>query len=204
MKNKILMLLAITGILFSLSACGEETNGYVSGGTKDSQTTEEKVDKDVEEIEDIKEEEEEQTNDEKTMKMVKLYFLDDQAENLVEKSIEMELTQDTNLEQEIVNQLKVQPEDPNIYSAINEKININSVRVEGRLAKVDISKENLNGSSTEEMVLIDAIVAALTSLDSTDQVKFLVDGEEVETLMGHIDITDVFTKQDISMNIIKD
>lgn len=59
---------------------------------------------------------------------------------------------------------------------------------------VDFSSRNLEGSPQDEMLLISQIVETLMgSFDEIDSVAFTVDGEEAETLMGHVDITGSFT-----------
>ena len=53
---------------------------------------------------------------------------------------------------------------------------------------------NLTGSAVEEQLLISQIVETLMqSYDEVQSVSFTVDGEEAETLMGHVDITESFT-----------
>ena len=59
---------------------------------------------------------------------------------------------------------------------------------------VDFSSRNLTGSAVEEQLLISQIVETLMqSYDKVKSVSFTVDGEEAETLMGHVDITESFT-----------
>lgn len=239
MKKKIIMGLLSATLLFTLAGCGNETTGYVSGGTKDNSATEEQVDiEDEEEIEEIEDEEkiedkavdkiEDKTEDkdivedkdeakeknkdnkdeeietsEKTSKTIKVYYSDDQAQSLVEKEMDIELAEGDVLEAKVLESLKIKPEDENVFNAVEENIKFKSVKVEDKIAKVDVSSENLQGSSTQEVFLIDSVVAALTSLDSVEGVKFLVDGEEADTLMGHIEVSHVLTKDDIEANIIK-
>lgn len=59
---------------------------------------------------------------------------------------------------------------------------------------VDFSSRNLTGSSLDESLLISQIVETLMqSFDEVKSVTFTVDGEEADTLMGHVDITESFT-----------
>lgn len=229
MKKKIIIGLLSATLLFTLAGCGEDTTGYVSGGTKDKETNEDIVeienedeieneenieDKDTTEkkdpiIDESKEDKAEDSEDEeleeteKTSQIVKVYFSDDQAESLVEKEVELKLAKGDNLEAKVLESLKTKPEDENIFNAVEENIKFKGVKVEEKIAKVDISSEGLSGSSTQEIFLVDAIVSALTSLDSVDGVKFLVDGKEAETLMGHMEVSHVFIKDDVESNIIK-
>lgn len=214
MKNKIIMALVSLMILATLSACDEKTSGYVSGGTKDSTKLEENIEKeeiqeeDKQALEEDKQEEKTEQEakedaQEKTTQTIKVYFSDDQGMNLVEKQVDVELAEGETLEMKVLETLKVKAEDETIYNAVEPQIKFNSVKVEDKIASVDISSENLQGSSTQESFLVDSIVAALTSLDSVDGVKFLVDGKPAESLMGHLEVTKVKTKDDVEITITK-
>lgn len=213
MKKKLLVLLMAAVLMMSIFACTDQSSTSSQDNTKDT-IQEEVTQVETDDSEEVvitekaeKELEEENVNeqDEKVMKTIKVYYSDDQAENLVEKQIDIELVSGELLEEKVIESLKVKPEDSNIHSVIDENVKINSVKVEDdRIAKVDLDKEGLSGSSTQEYFLKDAIILTLTDLDSVDKVQFLVDGEVVETLMGHIDVSKPFTRQDVETNIIKD
>ncbi|NCB41915.1 MAG: hypothetical protein EOM59_04780 [Clostridia bacterium] len=58
---------------------------------------------------------------------------------------------------------------------------------------VDFSSEGLSGSSMQEYLLISQIVRTLClSFENVNSVQFTVDGEVVETLMGHMMISSPF------------
>ncbi len=190
MKNKIIMILLSAMLLISISGCdsdsdkaSSEQNNILDETNKDLETQ-------------VKE-------DEETKQMVKLYFSDDQGMNLIEVETEIILSKEESLEMKIIETLKSQPEYSEMFNAIDENIKVKSVNVVDKLAIVDLSSENLNGSSTQEIFLVDSIVASLTALDTIESVKFLVDGKEVETLMGHLETTQAFTVENITNNIIK-
>jgi len=48
------------------------------------------------------------------------------------------------------------------------------------------ARAGLSGGSLEEQLLVDSIVRTLTRLPELHAVRFLVDGKQVETLMGHV------------------
>ena len=80
-----------------------------------------------------------------------------------------------------------------MHTMIGDNIQFNSVSVRGGTAYVDMVGGGLSGSSLEEGLLISQIVSALIgSFDEVERVRFLVDGENAETLMGHIDIGEPF------------
>ncbi len=65
-------------------------------------------------------------------------------------------------------------------------------------AYVDLSREVVNahsGGSLDEMLTIYSIVNALTmNLPAVTSVQVLVDGKEVDTLAGHVDLRRPLTK----------
>lgn len=97
------------------------------------------------------------------------------------------------LEEAIVRALMDGPVDIDTLSTgFHENIVLNSVDVFDGVAYVDFSSEGLYGGSMQESYIISQVVESLTSLDTVDKVQFLVDGQEAESLMGHIDIRSPF------------
>ena len=201
MKNKIWTLVLALILIFSLSGCdsGEKTDTSKEGQV--SQVDEEKDTDEGKEEEKVKDSQ--SKTEEKEEKTVKVYFSDNQATKLVEKEIKVTLDKDKPLEEVVIEKLKDDSKDPELFNAISEKIKIKSVTVEDKTANVDISSENLSGGSTEEVFLIDSIVYSLTNLDNIEKVQFLVDGKKVDTLMGHMEVMEPFTKKDVTTKIIK-
>jgi len=90
--------------------------------------------------------------------------------------------------------LKTSPEE-GYSTVITDQIKINDVYLEGDTVFVDFDINGLNGGSLEETFLISQIINTLiNTFDEVKQVQFLVDGEEAETLMGHVDTAEPFTK----------
>ena len=66
------------------------------------------------------------------------------------------------------------------------------VTVQNGTAKVDFSKEfarKFTGGSTGEEMLVGSIVDTLTEFPEVKQVQFLIEGQPVETIAGHMDTT---------------
>lgn len=77
-----------------------------------------------------------------------------------------------------------------------------NIRPDG-LAIVDFSKElitNFNGDSTSEILTVYSIVNTLTQFDTVKEVQILVDGQVVETINGHVDVSEAMARDE---NIIK-
>jgi spore germination protein GerM len=65
------------------------------------------------------------------------------------------------------------------------------------VAYVDLSKDILNtpnrGSASESLIVA-SIVNTVTEFAGIDQVQILIDGKEVETLYGHMDLSEPFRR----------
>jgi spore germination protein GerM len=68
-----------------------------------------------------------------------------------------------------------------------------SVKIDGELATVDLSKEfreNFSGGSTEEAQTINAVVNTVGQFEGVKKVQFLVEGQKVESLGGGQELLD--------------
>ena len=78
-----------------------------------------------------------------------------------------------------------------------KKAKLRSVVVKDAIATVDFSKElqtNFSGGSTGEEMLIGSIVNTLTDFPEVQKVSILIDGSAVETLSGHMDLSEPLTR----------
>lgn len=78
-------------------------------------------------------------------------------------------------------------------NVIPKKAKLRSVTVKDGVATVDFSKElqqNFNGGSTGEEMLVGSIVNTLTDFPEVKKVQILIDGASVETLSGHLDLSE--------------
>lgn len=83
---------------------------------------------------------------------------------------------------------ELQPLDPDYSNLWDETNSLNQVIISGATATVDLSLGSLNVGSEGEIRAIEQIVWTLTSVTpSVTTVRFLVDGEVVETFAGHVD-----------------
>ncbi|SMB87897.1 Sporulation and spore germination [Desulfonispora thiosulfatigenes DSM 11270] len=79
-------------------------------------------------------------------------------------------------------------------TAFPDSVKLNNVTVKDKTAMVNFKGEGLAGGSLQEILMIDQVVKTLLALDTVDKVQFLIDGQEAETLMGHIEISEPFTE----------
>lgn len=136
---------------------------------------------------------------------VTLYFANDEYVQTGDESLEqMVVVKDYKMESEEGNQYMVLVDNALRNAAeeaegedtlISDKIVFNEVSVDEGIATVDLAGATLNGSSLEESYLISQIVESLiASFEEINSVQFLVDGEKAESLMGHFDVSNPFTK----------
>ena len=82
-------------------------------------------------------------------------------------------------------------------NVIPKKAQLRSVMVKDGVATVDFSKEleqNFSGGSTGEEMLIGSIVNTLTDFPEVQKVQILIEGASVETLSGHMDLSEPLTR----------
>lgn len=196
MKRVVIFLLLIALIL-NLAACKKKTEDLP--GEEPTELIEEIADEieepsDAKESEEVEEEEEEikvilfftnknyiETGDESTKKLLPEY---------------RNISRDRVLEEAIIEELIEGPIKDRSVTLIPNTVQLIDVKVEDGTAYVNFKEEGLRGSSTQETFTIMQIAASLLQLDHVEQVQFLVEGEVVESLMGHVDTTEPITEID--------
>ncbi len=120
---------------------------------------------------------------------VTLYFGNSDGKHLVGKSI---VLKKGTLKEEITETLELlkKPDANGLYSALPEGTSIKSVKITGRTATINFSKElkeNHPGGSTWELLSVYAIVDTVTlGFSEVDNIQILVEGRIEETLAGHV------------------
>lgn len=86
------------------------------------------------------------------------------------------------------------PADSGLISVFPEGSRVRSVSVQDGLATVDLNEQTtrINVGSEGELLTIASIVNTLTKLPAVYQVRILVEGQEMESLAGHVDLTETF------------
>ncbi len=95
----------------------------------------------------------------------------------------------------IILNLYEDPKEEGMSTSIDKDIKFIDVKMDEATALVNFDSENLNGGSLQEDLVISQIVNSLLELDSVKAVKFLVNGEPTESLMGHFDTSEAFTEK---------
>ena len=123
---------------------------------------------------------------------VKVYYPDDSGMRLVE--VEREILVDDSVDKytAAVETLMEEPDEENLTRIFPKSASLRSVTVRDGLATVDFDGSILKGfvgGSTGEEFLVGSVVDTLTNFPEVKRVKFLVDGKEIETLSGHMDLS---------------
>ena len=82
-------------------------------------------------------------------------------------------------------------------NVIPKKAKLRSVTLKNGVAIADFSKEleqNFSGGSTGEEMLVGSIVNTLTDFPEVQKVQILIEGASVETLSGHMDLSEPITR----------
>lgn len=123
---------------------------------------------------------------------VKLYYPDDSGMRLVEVKRKVKIDKATDKYTAAVKALLDEPAEENLTKIFPKNAGIRSVKVADGLATVDLDgniTKNFVGGSTGEEFLVGSVVNTLTNFPEVKRVKFLVDGQEIETLSGHMDLS---------------
>jgi germination protein M len=121
---------------------------------------------------------------------VNLYFSDSQAMYLVSEKRKIPPT--TSLAKQVVVELIKGPASSDLYSTIPEDTRVNEVYIADDIVYVDLSEDifkNHPGGSSGELMTVYSIVDSLTEISPIKGVQILVEGNERNSLVGHVDIS---------------
>jgi spore germination protein GerM len=134
-------------------------------------------------------------NEEEKTAEISLYFMKITENEFVMEKENREVEKPITAEKIGVELLKG-PESEDLKRVIPEDTKILGVDIKEQIAYVNFSSDILHGnygSSLESMVL-STIIWTFTELPDVNSVQILIDGEIVETLGGHIVITEPLTR----------
>ena len=121
---------------------------------------------------------------------VNLYFSDSQAMYLEPEK--RKISQTPSLARQAIVELIKGPENSELYPTIPQETQVNEVYIADDIVYVDLSEEifkNHPGGSSGELMTIYSIVNTLTEIPPIKAVQILVEGNEKNSLVGHIDIS---------------
>lgn len=186
-KFKNVPLLAFTLLfLLAVAGCGAPSDSQSSDSVQEKVTGSSTVQE--EQNADSTKNEEKDTGKERT---VTVYFPNNNGTRLVAEKRKVAAKKDkyTAAMEELMKGTK--DKDKTVIIPKNAKMK--SVKVLNGIAKVDFSKEfqtEFAGGSTGEEMLIGSIVDTLTEFDDVQKVRFLIEGKEIDSLCGHMDLSE--------------
>lgn len=91
----------------------------------------------------------------------------------------------------VLQELIAGPKDPSLKPVLPQNVRVLRIKVEKGLATVDFGQEitRLSVGSRGEVLVLAAIANTLTKLPEIERVQILVEGRKVDSLAGHVDIT---------------
>ena len=129
---------------------------------------------------------------------VKLYFSTSDAMYL---DTEYRTVKGRNIYLETVKALIEGPITSDLTKTIPDGVEVLNISKNNDTIQVDFSEEIITnhwGGSSGEILTVYSIVNTLTQFEGIKKIKILVDGKEVETLVGHMDLSvPIETNQDI-------
>ena len=128
----------------------------------------------------------------------RLFYVSDDGTRLTSVEREVPFAEGTEQAREIVN-AQIAPVDGPLVSAVPPGTALRAVYITGRGdAYVDLSGEAVTahpGGTLNELLTVYTIVDALAvNLPAVQSVQILIDGKEVATLAGHVDLRQPLTK----------
>ncbi len=129
---------------------------------------------------------------------VVLYFKGDESLKLEKeyRNVSMKRIKE-DIGKTIVEELLKGPTSDNLKSTIPVNTKLINIEMDGSRAIVNISKEfvdNQTGNSEDCLLAIYSIVNSLTEITEIEEVKFLVEGHEIENYKGFYDMTKPFVR----------
>ncbi|MBR5913728.1 MAG: GerMN domain-containing protein [Selenomonadaceae bacterium] len=128
-----------------------------------------------------------------TTMQVTVYYPDQAGMSLIPVKREIKFKDANQKYIEAVKCLLDSPTEEELTKIFPKDAKIKSIKLDGNTAVIDLDSgitKNFVGGSTGEEFLINSVVDTLTEFDEVKQVRFLIDGKEVETLAGHMDLSE--------------
>lgn len=122
---------------------------------------------------------------------ISVYYPDVNATGLVAVTKTVK-AQEAEKYQAAVEALLAGTDDKKLTAVFPKKAKLRKVSVSGGVAKVDFDKNLISGfvgGSTGEEMLVGSLVNTLTEFPEIKKVHILVEGEEIDSLSGHLDLS---------------
>jgi spore germination protein GerM len=122
----------------------------------------------------------------------RLYYVSDDGHGLTSVEHDVPYGADPGAQAREILESQIAPPDAPLVSAIPPGTKLRAVFVANGEAYVDVSGEIVSahpgGSLNEQLTIYTLVSAVVTNLPAVTGVQILVDGKEVDTLAGHVDL----------------
>jgi len=95
------------------------------------------------------------------------------------------------------------PQNPDLLPTIPSGTILEDINIRDGLCTVDFSSElcdNYYGGLKDEEMTVYSIVNTLTQFSAINEVKIWVDGQEIESIAGHVDVSEAMARNDDLIN----
>jgi spore germination protein GerM len=128
----------------------------------------------------------------------RLFYISDDGRSLISVEREVPYGADPGAQAKAILEAQIEPAAEPLLSAVPSGTRLRAVFVTNGEAYVDVTGDMISahpGGSLNELLTVYTIVGALTAnLPAVNAVQILVDGKEVDTLTGHIDLRQPLTR----------
>lgn len=197
---KKILALATVALMLVISGCDQQPpqNNQPNNETQ-TQTDTDKKDKKTPEPKNDKQTKPEQPKAQAKTLEIKAYYPDKSGIGLVALNRKIKIYDDGEKYLEAVKILTVKPGEKDVIEIFPKGAEIVGAKLEGNIVVVNFSQGTAThfvGGSTGEELLISSVVKTLTEFPEVKKVKFLIDGKSVETLAGHMDLSEPLGRED--------
>ena len=130
---------------------------------------------------------------------VKVYYPDESGLRLVEVEREIEVSKDADKYAAAVETMMTTPSEQELTEIFPKHAKLLSVTVDNGIATVNFDdglQKHFVGGSAGETFLVGSVVNALTNFDEIKGVQFLIDGKKIDSLAGHMDLSEPVGRMD--------
>lgn len=116
----------------------------------------------------------------------RVFFINKQATEIKSINYLPTSTDKADLVSELIVRMETNPDSKELFSCVNEDIDIESVLISDRTLIINFGEKYNNLSPTREVLTRAAFVRTLSQVDEIDYVKFQVNGEELYNRTGDV------------------
>ncbi len=129
------------------------------------------------------------SSDQAVTRKITVYFPDENGEKLI---AETRTIHSKAVCEDAVEELLKGPEKKGSFAIFPKKTKLIGVTLKNGTAKVNFNralKEDFTGGSTGEEMLVGSLVDTLTAIEGVKNVQILIEGKEIDSLSGHLDLS---------------